>query len=284
VIPKIGFSLQAQYDCPMAEVIALLNNAGFSAVSPLWSEDLDMAALTRCVHAKGMTVQSLHAPRKSTAPMWQPESAEAVEVLALLKKSIDTCAKFHVPILVVHSWQGLHYTFPESLPDFRHFDALVEYAGQNGICIAFENLEGTEYLCALLTRYQDHPNVGFCWDCGHDSCYPPNTDLLHRFGNQLIMTHLHDNFGVRDPAGIFNGGDDLHFIPFDGSLDWDHVLTRLRSAAPQEILNFELKTRTKSKNEADLPYLHLSLEQFIERAAERALEIAEKYDEIMNQA
>ncbi len=277
MIPKIGFSLQAQYDLPMTEVIALLKKHDFSAVSPLWSEDLDLAALARCVYANGMTIQSLHAPRRSTAPLWQPESAEAVEVLALLKKSIDACAQFHVPILVVHSWQGLHYTFPAEPLDFRHFDALVSHAQQRGVSIAFENLEGAEYLCALLTRYQNHSNVGFCWDCGHDACYPPNTDLLRRFGNQLIMTHLHDNFGVRDPAGMPNGKDDLHFIPYDGSNDWDHVSTRLRSAAPQSILNFELKTRTKSKDEVDLPYLHLSLEQFIERAAERAQLIAHQY-------
>ena len=136
---------------------------------------------------------------------------------------------------------------------------LLAFVQQRGVSIAFENLEGAEYLCALLTRYQNHPNVGFCWDCGHDACYPPKTDLLRRFGDKLIMTHLHDNFGVRDPAGILNGKDDLHFIPYDGSNDWEHTISRLQSAARQEILNFELKTRTKSKDEADLPYLHLSL-------------------------
>lgn len=285
MIPKIGFALQGQYDRPLTQVVELLHKAGFSAVSPLWSPELDMAALADCVCENGMTIQYIHAPHKNIPLLWQPELSDAVEALGNILCAIDDCAKYQVPILVIHGWQGLHYTFPTAPLDFRAFDHIVAYAKEKGVQIAFENLEGEEYLDALMTRYQDCAHVGFCWDSGHDYCYPATkTDFLKRFGNRLIMVHLNDNFGVRDPSGIPNGKDDLHFLPYDGNLDWDNILLRLKAALKQEILNFEIKIRSHSKDENDMPYLHLPFEEFAERAAARALQIAQKYAEIMQQA
>lgn len=284
MIPEIGFSLQAQYDRPLTQVVGLLKAAGFSAVSPLWSPELDMAALTKSVHEAGMSILFLHAPRKNPAPLWQPDSEAAADVLSSILQSLDACAQFQVPLLVMHGWQGLHYTFPKEPLDFRCFDRIVAYAQEKGVRIAFENLEGEEYLNALLLRYRNESHVGFCWDCGHDHCYPHRTDFLEKYGDRLVMTHLNDNFGLRDPSGVPDGRDDLHFLPYDGNLDWDHALRRLKTALPQDILNFEIKLRTKSTSDADLPYLHLPLEQFLEKAGSVARKIANQYAEMINQA
>lgn len=281
---KIGYSLQPQYDLPLTEVVALLHKYGFSAVSPLWSPDLDMEALAEVVHQHGMTVQSLHAPHKGVALLWTPDSPLAPEICKSFLATVDACAEFNVPIMVLHTWHGFDYTFcPESL-DFRLYDRIVAYAGRKGVRIALENLEGEEFLCALMDRYRDEPHVGYCWDSGHENCYPHKTDFLATFGDRLIMTHLNDNFGLRDSAIGPTGKDDLHFLPYDGNLDWDHAISRLRNASRQEILNFEIKIRSASDAGADLPYLHLSLESFIEKAAARAGKIAEKYGKIINEA
>lgn len=284
MIPQIGFSLQAQYDRPLSDVVSLLKKAGFSAISPLWSPELDMAGLARRVLEEDMDISFLHAPRKNPAPLWQPDSEAAADVLTYILQSIDVCDQFHISMLVMHGWQGLRYTFPEEPLDFRCFDRIVAYAQKKGVHIAFENLEGEEYLNALLTRYRDKTHVGFCWDSGHDHCYPHHADFLKAYGDRLIMTHLNDNLGVRDPSGVPDGKDDLHFLPYDGNIDWAHALYRLKNASPQNILNFEIKLRTKSGDAADLPYLHLPLEQFIEKAGDVARKIAIKYAEIMEQA
>lgn len=283
--PKIGFALQGQYDIPLRQVVNFLHEAGFSAVSPLWSPELNMVQLAQWTHENGMTIQYIHAPHKNIPLLWQPELPEAIEAQSNILRAIDDCAKYHVPMMVIHGWQGLKYTFPSEPLDFRSFDRIVFYAKENGVQVAFENLEGEEYLDALMTRYQDQKHVGFCWDSGHDSCYPARSmDFLERFGSRLIMVHLNDNFGVRDPAGVPNGKDDLHFLPFDGNLDWNSILRRLKNAPKQEILNFEIKIRSHSKDESDMPYLHLPFEQFASKAAERANQIAEKYAWIMSQA
>lgn len=281
MIPEIGFSLQAKYDRPIGEVIALLKSAGFSAVSAVWTPELDLPSLAKCAYHQGMNIQSLHAPLKGMPLLWEPGSPESFEVQENMMRSLNACAEFEIPILVVHSWQGLHYTFPETPLDFRFFDELVNKAACNGITIAFENLEGEEYLEALLTRYCDKAHVGFCWDSGHDRCFPHKMDYLERFGNRLFMTHLNDNFGVRDPGGIPSGMDDLHFLPYDGNMDWAAELGRLKDAVPQKILNFEIKIVSKSQDPADLIYANLSFEEFVEKAGQRAQKIAALYAQLM---
>ena len=135
-----------------------------------------------------------------------------------------------------------------------------------------------------MTRYQDKAHVGYCWDSGHDHCYPHKTDFLERYGHRLMMTHLNDNFGVRDPGGIPSGKDDLHFLPFDGNIDWQAELKRLAKSAPQQTLNFEIKIVSKSSAYDDLIYTRLSLEEFMEHAGKVARQFAERYEALTREA
>lgn len=266
---KIGFSLEYEYDRPVTQVIPLLKQAGFSSVSPVWGQDL--SAIAECVREQGMTIQSLHAPPKGVAVLWQPNTSASEALQATMLQSLDVCARYQIPVLVVHGWQGTPYTFcPEELY-FHNFDCLVERAQDLGVSIAFENLEGEEYLATLLDRYGERSHIGFCWDSGHDRCYPHELDFLKEFGHRLIMTHLNDNFGMR--TNTHSSKDDMHLLPYDGDTDWDSQLNRLRSARKQETLNFELKT--VSHRVATYP--HLTLEQFIAEAGRRARKIAEAY-------
>lgn len=281
-MPELGFSLAAQYDRPLTEVIPLLKKAGFSAVSPLWSPELDPESLADCVRKHGMSIQSFHAPHRGISLLWEPDSPQSVPVRENILRCLDACARYEVPVMVLHGWQGLLYTFPETPLDFRFFDVLVSHAGRKNVSVAFENLEGEEYLLALMTRYRDQSHVGFCWDSGHDHCYPHRLDFLEAFGDRLIMTHLNDNLGLRDPAGIPSGADDLHFLPFDGNIPWDSALGRLRGLPRQKILNFELKLRSHSADPGDLRYAGYSLEQFLRAAGSRACEIGRRYARLMD--
>ena len=281
MLPKIGFSLQANYTLPMAQVLALLKKNGFSAVSPVWTPELDLPALAAAVSENDMTIQSLHAPHKGVSLLWQPDAPEAQAPQNAMLQCIEDCRKFHIPTLVIHGWQGLVYTFPAEPLDFRFFDTVIQRTDAYGISVAFENLEGEEYLQALMTRYRQQTHVGFCWDSGHDHCYPHRLDFLKKFGHRLIMTHLNDNLGIRDPQGIAAAEDDLHFLPYDGNLDWVHAISRLKDTPRQEILNFEFKTKSHSSNPQDMIYASVSIEHFITEAGRRARRIAEEYARIM---
>lgn len=277
----IGFSLQAHYDCSHAQAIEVLKDAGFSAVSPLWSPDLPMEELATCVQKNNMTIQSLHTPHRNIPYLWNSKDPLAAAVQRGITDCIDACARFGIPIAVMHGWQGFDYIFPDA-PDFFLFDGIVDYAERRNVSIAFENLEGEEFLNALLTRYCDRKNVGFCWDSGHDNCYPHKLDFLESFGQRLIMTHLNDNLGLRDPAGKPTGDDDLHFLPYDGNLCWEQTLGRMRVLPKQTILNFEIKKRSFSTAPEDLLYDALSPEEFFRLAGRRARQIADLYEQILS--
>jgi len=277
MLPKLGFSLQKQYALPVQDVVALLRQAGFSCLSPIWAPDAQLPAIDAAARQQGMTLQSLHAPSRDVTKLWQKCGPETDHIKDAVLQTIDACNRYHVPIMVLHGWRGFDYTFRENDLFFDHFDDIVAHAQAQGIRIAFENLEGEEYLAALMARYRDVPHVGYCWDSGHDHCYPHKTDFLSAYGDRLIMTHLNDNLGTRDPAGKPAADDDLHFLPFDGKLDWDRAMARLRCAKKVDTLNFELKVVSHSKAPQDRIYVDMPLPQYIEEAGKRARMIANLY-------
>ncbi len=274
---KIGFSLQLNYEKPLCDMIPLLKDAGFSAVSPVWADSLDLASLSACVRNHGMVIQSLHAPHKNIQYMMAENNPLAERALSALLSTVDACAEFQIPVCVTHAWTGFTYDFSEDALDFSRFDRVVAHAKAKGVSVAFENLEGEEFLHAVMKRYAAEPHVGFCWDSGHDHCYKHEADFLCRYGDRLIMTHLNDNLGLRSPIGEQTGLDDLHFLPFDGAMDWEQEMRRLRTANKQEILNFEIKITSHSKAPEDTPYRALTLEEFIRKAGVSARKLANLY-------
>ena len=277
---ELGFSLQAQYDCPWEQVVGLLHDSGFSAVSPLWSPDLPLDILAASALEHSMTIQSLHAPHGGLTYLWNSRDPLSVKAEKKITDCITACSEYGIPMTVVHGWQGLDYVFPNTPLDFSVFDRIVDYAGQKNVSIALENLEGEEYLQALMMRYRELPHVGYCWDSGHDHCYPHKTDFLAAYGKRLIMTHINDNLGLRDPAGIPTGDDDLHFLPYDGNIHWEREIFRLKGLPKQKIWNFESKKRAKAAKLEDLLYNDLSLENFFHLAGQRAKQIADLYEQI----
>ena len=276
---KLGFSLQSSYSRPMPQVVDLLANVGFSAVSPGCELKEELESVVLRAKLRNLALQSLHGPVRGMPAMWSRDRQLAEPITRELLQSATDCARFGIPILVVHPWNGVDYTFCREDLCFDGFDALVTLGESLGIRIAFENLEGPEYLAALMERYQGSKAVGFCWDSGHELCYGPGCDFLSLYGNKLIMTHLNDNFGVTDPTGRLDGTDDLHLLPHHGILDWEQTLLRLRSARKQEILNFELKIRPKGNRcKLDL-YSQMPLEQYFAEAYRQASLAAAGYFE-----
>ena len=278
----LGFSLQPQYACSQTHAIELLCDAGFAAISPVWSPDLSLDAIATCALQHNMKIQSLHAPHRGPSYLWDSKDPMSLTIQKSFMDCIDSCARFDIPVTVAHGWQGLDYVFPGEPLDFSVFDQIVDYAEEKNVSIAFENLEGEEYLEALMKRYHNRSHIGYCWDSGHDHCYPHKLDFLKSFGQRLIMTHINDNLGPRDPNGIPLGEDDLHFLPFDGNIHWQSELTRLKDLPQQRILNFELKKRSASTAPEDLIYDNLSVEEFFRLAGQRAQQIGALYTQIMD--
>lgn len=274
---KIGISIGNRYPVPMAEVIALLARIGFEAVSPEWAPNADLAEIAEAARDCGQMLQSLHAPFGKAAGMWSddPEIASAAKAEVLC--ALEDAHRFQIPVLVVHTWIGFHFIFGNPEHGLRNFGEIVERAAGYGVKIAFENTEGDEYLYALMEHFSGNDTVGFCWDSGHEMCYNHSRDLLHDFGDRLIMTHLNDNLGISRFDGKTYWTDDLHLLPYDGIADWAYNIERLKKSRKLEILNFELGRTSKPNRHENDAYSRMSLEEYYTEAYKRACRIAWRY-------
>jgi sugar phosphate isomerase/epimerase len=128
-------------------------------------------------------------------------------------------------------------------------------AGGLGVRIAIENLApvypGIEHVShdpaavAELVRRLDSDHVGICLDIGHAhiaSGYAECelTELLEPVLDQVILFHVHDNFGARPEAPRAGGIEpvrlDLHLPPGAGSVPWQALAPMLaRHPAPLQL-------------------------------------------------
>lgn len=274
---KLGMSIGNKYSIPTTEIIKMLKSIGFDAISPEWEPNLDLKMIVDTAKTCEMAIQSLHAPFLGSANMWSKDNAVSESALAELMMALEDCHKYNIPILVVHTWIGFD-NIPEPTDEgFENYGRLIDKACEYGIKIAFENTEGDEHLFALMEHFKDNSCVGFCWDSGHEMCYNHSMDLLKKYGDRLIMTHLNDNLGISRFDGKTYYTDDLHLLPFDGVADWDYNVERLQKSTLQEYLNFELTTVSKPNRHENDCYGAMSYEQYFTEVYKRACRIAYKY-------
>ena len=277
---KIGISIGNAYGVPINEVLQIVKNVGFDAISPAWKSSEALIESVEIARRLGLEIQSLHAPFTRAVNMWSRESDVCDPVKCELLKVIDSCSELKIPVLVVHVWIGFDYKFEKEALYYESFDEIVSYAKKKGVKIAFENTEGEEYLYALMEHFVDNDTVGFCWDSGHEMCYNRSDDLLARFGDRLIMTHLNDNLGISRFDGKIFWTDDLHLLPFDGIADWNYNVVRLQKSRYMPILNFELVIQSKPHRHENDIYMQMPLEVYFTEAYKRACKIAYNYSKL----
>lgn len=273
---KTGISVSNSYGVPVPKLVRLVGRTGFDAVSPEWEENDDFAETAEAARESGLAIQSLHGPFDVAAKMWSADTDDSEEAMRKLLLSLETCKQYSIPVMVVHVWMGFDNIPAPNSEGFENFGKLVKKAEEYGVKIAFENTEGDELLFALMEHFDGNGNVGFCWDSGHEMCYNHSMDLLARFGDRLIMTHLNDNLGISRFDGKTYWTDDLHLLPFDGIADWDYNVARMKKAKKQEYINFELNIRSKPNRHENDAYGEMPIERYFTEAYNRACRIAYK--------
>ena len=268
---KICLALSGTFGLPAAEQIRLFKKLGFDGFFSGWSENEDIAAYRRLADEFSMEYQSIHAPFTKAAQMWKP-LPEAKPAIDELLACVEACARYNVPLMVVHAFIGFEDHDPTDC-GVENFRTVAERAKALGVKIALENTEGEEYLDRLLHDLADLDNVGFCWDTGHELCYNRGRDMTASYGDRLLATHLNDNLGITDPAHIF-WTDDLHLLPFDGITDWQSVADRLTRSGFAGPLTFELTTASKPNRHENDKYAAMPIEDYLAEVLARAKKLA----------
>ena len=280
---KMCLALLRNSPLRLDEQIFLFGDTGFNGFFHLYNEDDDLAFLRKRADAEGMIFQSVHAPFRGIHSLWY-EDGYTKDAICAFCECIEKTADVGVDTLVVHSFSGFAEHTPNSF-GLQNYEILVKKAQECHIRLAIENLEGEEYLFALMDHFREVENVGFCWDSGHEMCYSFGKDLLKMFGDRLFCTHLNDNLGVKDYGGRLCGFDDLHLLPFDGNADWEEIAKRLVKSRPIEELTFESKIipfAEPIRHESDR-YAAMSIKEYLATAYARACRVAALYQKYKNQ-
>ncbi len=253
------------------EQIKALKNAGFNAFFTDW--DSRIADYKKVADELGMIYQSIHAPFTKAGVLWHGSDAEMEEAIDEAIRCIHDAAANGIDLIVMHCYIGFTPSAGPTEKGLDNYRKIVAEAVKCGVRIAFENTEGEEYLAALMDDFKDLPQVGFCWDTGHENCYN-DKDMLALYGDRLICTHLNDNLGITDPAGTITNFDDLHLLPFDGIIDWKEITARLNQHGFDGILTFELKRKNSPNRHDHDRYLTMTPETYLAEAYARACRVA----------
>lgn len=252
------------------EEIRLIADCGWDGVFTSWQPEDGNAALARTVKETGLTYQSVHAPFGHAHRLWEPGERGEAELSRQLA-CVRDCAKIGVPIVVMHAIIGMERHTPNAL-GVERFGKIFAEAKKLGVTVAVENTEGEEYLEAVLRAYADEKAAGFCIDTGHEACYNYGRDLIGKYADKLVCTHLNDNLGITGEQITWL--DDAHLLPFDGTVDFAGVAARLAQAGYTGPLTFELTVQNKPERHTHDIYAHLDAKGFISLARERAKRFA----------
>lgn len=254
------------------EQLSCMKAAGFDGFFDMW-EPARNEKEREIADRLGLLFQSIHAPYGNAARMWRGGDGEATATEELLA-CIDTAAALSVPLVVLHPYIGFEDKADVTASGLHAFSRVVDRAAEKGVRVAFENVEGEEYLAALMKEFRNAPHVGFCWDTGHEQCYNRGKDMTALYGDRIFGTHLNDNLGVHDFSGSITFLDDLHLLPFDGITDWDSVAERLCRYGFDGPLTFELNLGSKPERFDNVKYAKLPLAEYIAEAYARACRVA----------
>lgn len=262
---KIGLSAKEQ--------IPIFKQIGFEGFFTSWNVG-ETAECRRLADELGLLYQSIHAPFGKIEKLWGDDETEAESVADELVRCVEDCAEHRVPIMVCHVWKGFGESDRPNEKGTERLLRVVERAKELGVKIAFENTEGEPFLESVMSAFKDYENVGFCLDTGHEMCYNSGKDMLAKYGNRLIATHINDNLGVRSFEGKITWLDDLHLLPFDGIKDWEDLAKRIADCGYEGPLTFELSKNNKPGRLDNLKYEKLSFEEYVTEAYARACRVA----------
>ena len=245
---------------------------GFEGFFIDWSRGTDLMPLREKADELGLDFQSIHAPFGKADRLWK-SGAEADDAVSELIECLHICAAVRVPIMVMHAFIGFrdHTPTPEGP---RNFAKILAEAEKCGVTVALENTEGEEYLAARMNAFPSHPNLGFCWDTGHEMCYNRSRDMLALYGDRLVCTHINDNLGISNFDGNITWTDDLHLLPFDGIADWDNIADRLNAHGYNGTLTFELNRKSKPDRHDNDRYASMDDADYFARAYAAACRFA----------
>ena len=206
----------------------------------------------------GLNIIFAHLGYQNINSIWE-EGELGDNLVERYKKDIKDCKENGIPMVV------MHLTSKTKAPMYgeiglERIKKIVNYAKELNVKVAFENTKIKGYLEYVLGNIKDD-NVGICFDAGHCHVHFNDEFNFKFFKDRIFAVHLHDN----------DKSDDLHLLPFDGTIDWKNVIKKLKECNYNGPITLEICYR--------YDYLNMTLDEFYRIGKDRGnklMEIAEK--------
>ena len=244
--------------CNVFETIDAIYNAGFKNVFIEWyNKDWEISQEEQLgyVKEKGLNVIFAHLGYQNINDLWIDEETGIVD---RYKNDIRICHENGIPMVV------MHLTSKTEAPMYgevglKRIREICDYAQSLDVKVAFENTKIKGYLDYVIENIKND-NVGICFDSGHYHAHFNDELDFNKFKNRIFAVHLHDN----------DQSDDLHLLPFDGTLNWNETIRKLKES------NYEGPVTLEIHHHRD--YVQMPVEGFYKKGYEIALKIKEIFE------
>ena len=212
---------------------------------------------SRIAKKHNIEFEAVHNPSDKVDSIWNLKNCDN-QYERTTKEIINFCSDGEVSKLVLHVGTSPLIVASESGLEFWY--KLEQYAKSKGIKLCYENSNVPELFTAVIKNSDSYH--GICHDVGHQFCYTPNKNYEKIYANKFLYTYLHDNTG---------NGNDYHFLPGDGSIDWNTYFSDLYKSNYTGTLNLELSCYHSNE------YKNMNFENFVALAYNRIKKISDLF-------
>lgn len=219
------------------EIMEAVNASGIETVECYHSTVWDREPLLNVMRVDSkVEFWSVHAPYGYFVDPSSPDEASRDGVIAACEDTLEFAAGLGAKLIVVHPGSNVsHDVSKEARLEFaaETLSEVARLADARGIMVAIEPLPKNEpgnSLDAVLWLIDriGMPNVGVNFDVNHLFPAEAIPDLIRQAGNRIINAHISDQ-----------DGEEQHWLPMTGKLDWKAVLAALAEAGYDGPLIYE---------------------------------------------
>ena len=244
------------------ETITAISKSGFKNVFIQWYDkdwNFSQEEQVKLCRSLGLNIIFAHLGYQNINSIWL-EGDEGDSLVDRYKNDIRKCKENDIPMVVMHLTSHFEAPMYNEI-GLERLKKIIKFAQELGMKVAFENTKIKGYLEYVLDNIKDE-NVGICFDSGPCHVHFNDEFNFEKFKDRIFAVHLHDN----------DKSDDLHLMPFDGTIDWNKLLTDLKNEHYEACITLELCYR--------YDYLKISIEEFYKIGYERAKRVAELYEKV----
>lgn len=243
------------------ETINAIKNAGFKNVFIQWYNNKEWSPTQeeqlKLIREKGLNVIFAHLGYQDINNLWV-EDAIGDKLVDRYKNDIRVCKDNDIPMVIMHL-TSKNKASQYNERGLKRLQEIVDYAESLNIKVAFENTKIKGYLDYVIKNI-NNKNVGICFDSGHYHVHFNDELDFSSFKNRIFAVHFHDN----------DKSDDLHLLPFDGTLDWENVVKKLKECNYNGPITMELCYRYE--------YLKMGIDEFYKKGYEIGIQLKEMFE------